>query len=94
MTEEEYTEEDIEFGKRTADKFNLSLITVVKAVNLGNNEDWIMPMKHYINMGFINAETELKIFLEPEDRKMVFDLVVNFLEKHRSSLGKVKKNEM
>jgi len=91
MTEEEYTKEDIEFRKRVADKFNLSLIATVKAVNLGNNENWVMPMKHYINMGFIDAETELKIFLEPEDRKMVFGLVVNFLEKHRSSLGKVNK---
>jgi len=89
MIEEEYTEEDIAFGKRVADKFNLSLIATVKAIMLGNDENWEMPMKHYINMGFIEAETELKIFLEPEDRKMVFDLVVGFLEKHRSSLGKV-----
>lgn len=83
MTEEEYTKEDLEFGERVANQVSLALIAVAKAVVLGNEENWVMPMKHYINMGFTVAETELQIFLDPERRRAVFNLVVDTLEKHR-----------
>ncbi len=84
---EEYTKEDLEFGERVANQVSLALIATAKAVVLGNEENWTMPMKHYINIGFIEAETELQIFLDPSRRTAIFNLVIQTLEKHRRSLG-------
>jgi len=87
MNEEKYTKEDLEFGERVANQVSLALIATAKAVILGNEENWRMPIKHYVNMGFIEAETELQIFLEdPERRKRVWELVVDALTKHHSSV--------
>ena len=86
MIDEEPTQEDLAFGERVSNQVSLSLIATAKAVVMGNEENWIMPMKHYINMGFIEAEQELEIYLDPERRKRVFNLVVDTLEKHRKSL--------
>lgn len=93
MTEEP-TEEDLAFGERVANNVSISLVAVAKTVMLGNEDSWKMPLKHYVSLGFIDAEDRTKIYLEPEDRRFVFDLVVESLEKYHTSNRKVNKNDL
>jgi len=80
----ELTKEDIEFGERVGNQFTISLLAVAKAVMLGREESWRMPIKHYANMGFIDAEEKTGIYLPADRRPFVFNLVVSTLKKHFS----------
>ena len=80
----ELTKEDIEFGERVGNQFTMFLLAIAKAAMLGNEEGWKMPMKHYANMGFIDAEEKTGIHLPADRRSFVFNLVVSSLEKHFS----------